>query len=334
MAEVQESGPLVDHNFENDTWRSIFGSDTAIVGDTNGGSFGLTLPPASDSVEVGSATNASRAVVSGFLLEIPAATTQSLEIPASSNGVAGRTDLIVARLNPTGFTTPPGPVRLHRIAGTEGSPTRPSYSTSATGSRDLPLYAITRKLGEALTEADVVDLRWWSGPHFLVDPEGTLPLNAPLGSHATRNGTVYRRDFVESAVDWVVEARPTRRLTGTSFTSGPAFPGWSQETTQRLVVGPDGVSVWVHIEVTKSGGQIIATSTGSLGDNEDLVTLDPAWRPQVPVSGSGYVTSDAGVERNAGIRINAAGVVQVTSTQPGASVRTVTADAFYSIATA
>lgn len=331
MAEVQVSGPLTDDNLTDDQWMAIFGSNAGIVGDTDGSAYGITLPPSSDTVQIGSATIDSRAVVGGYGHAIPEGTTQSLEIPASTNPTVGRTDLIVARYS-SAFTTAPGPVRLHRIAGTEGSAALPSHTTTLPSPVDLVLYAITRKQGEALNQAVVVDRRSRAGWHYIVPTGSALPQSAPLGARATRGGTVWRRDFVESSVDWVVESEPPTRLTGTAFTSGAAFPGWSQDSTQRLVL--DGTMLWVHVEVTKSGGQIVATSTGSLGDNQELVTLNSAWKPPVPVSCSAYVTSDGGVERNAGARINTAGVVQVTSTQPGASVRKVTVDACYSLATA
>lgn len=303
MAEVQVSGPLADYNFEDDTYRSIFGSNVAIVGDANGSAFGLTLPPASDSVEVGSPTNASRAVVSGFLLEIPVAATQSLEIPASSNAVAGRTDLIVARLNPTTFTTPPGPVRLHRIAGTEGSATRPSYGTSGTGPRDLPLYAITRKLGEALTEADVVDLRWWSGPHFLVDPEGALPLNAPLGSTATRDGITWRRDFDGTTVDWIQETIPRVVLTGT----GVATDGDDWDVLPASRLSREGVKRWANLIVNLDGDPVNPDPT--VDGERRVARVAAADRPSVSVSLAGFVQNTAGIKRAAAGRIDPDGWV-------------------------
>lgn len=338
-SDAQESGPLPgtgpSAKFTQGLWITHFGQNAGIVGDTDGTAFSLTKPPATDFVEIGSATIDSVCKVGGFPLRIPAGETQSLEIPPSlTGGTVGRTDLIVARLNTGTFTTSPGPVRLVRIAGTEGSADLPSHNTTLPSPVDLVLYQITRKQGQGLNQAIVVDRRPRTGWHYLVPAGAPLPQTAPLGSTATRDGVRWRRDFVGEAVDWVVESVPVRRLTGSSFTFGAAFPGWSQEATQRLVLGADGVSLWVHIEVTKSGGQIVVPDSGSLGDNTNLLTLNAEWKPQVPVSGSAYVTSDAAVERNAGARINATGVVQVTSAQPGASVRKVTADFYYSLATA
>lgn len=329
MAEVQVFEPELEVDFTDRGWRAAFAGRTGVVCDTNGSAFGLTKPAEGSTVEIGSPTIPSRLVVDGFGLEIPAATTQSLSVPASVGGANGRTDLIVGRL-----TAGPMDLKLHRIPGTEGSLALPAASHNATGTRDLLLYAIRRIQGQGLNQAIVTPLMPRIGHHYLVPATGTLPANASLGDIATRGGTRYRYDFVGSSVDWVVESVPIRRLTGSSFTFGAAEPGWSQEATQRLVVGADGVSLWVHIEVTKSGGEIIVSSSGSLGDNTNLLTLDAAWKPQVPVSGSAYVTSDAAIERNAGARINAAGMVQVTSAQPGASVRKVTADFYYSLATA
>lgn len=226
MAEVQESGPLLGEILTDELWRALFGAEPGIFGDTNGSAFNLTRPPASDTAEVGSASIDSTLGVGGFLLRIPAGTTQSLTIPASSNASIGRTDLIVARLNPTSYTATPGPVRLFRVAGVEGSASRPSFDDSPPGVEDFPLYAITRKQGQALTEATVVDLRIRTGPHLYVLPGVSLPQNVPLGSTADRDGITWSRELNSSGTSaWIqkVAARVVREGTAVRASNGEGF---------------------------------------------------------------------------------------------------------------
>lgn len=234
MAEVQEAGPLVGQNFTDAVWRAIFGGEPGIVGDTDGSAYGLTLPPASDSVEVGSASIESRSTVGGFGHAIPAGTTQSLEIPPSSNAPIGRTDLIVVRLAPDTYTTAPGPVRLARIGGTEGSVTRPSYDGGPPGVEDMPLYAITRKQGQALTEATVVDLRVRTGPHLYIAPNALMPTNAPLGSTATRGSLDYSYEQVSGTPTWVEKWRAREVIEGVTAVAEPG-EGFLRKDGSRMV---------------------------------------------------------------------------------------------------
>lgn len=327
MADVQQSGPLVGENLTDEAWRAIFGAETGITNDWNGTAFNLTTPPSGDDVEIGSATADSTLVVGGFMLRIPQGTTQSLEIPQSSNAGNGRTDLIVARLDADSFSEEPGPVRLHRIAGVEGSATRPSPSTGTTGVLDLPLYAITRKQGESLPQATVTDMRTRLTHHHLVPQGAPLPPAASLGDRATRDGVTYRCDRVGSAVDWVRETPIVSHRTGGQVTEGSAFPGWI--TGAACSLDSDGFWVKVHIEVEKNGSLIVADSTGAIPGHTDIVTVRPEWTPPVVVSMSGYVENDGGNRRDAGARILTNGRVVFTSTQPGAGVRRVVLDAFY-----
>ncbi|WP_460705561.1 hypothetical protein, partial [Myceligenerans halotolerans] len=176
MAEVQESGPLDGVAFTDENWGWIFGDDRGIVADTDGTAFNITLPSGSDTAEVGSATLDSIAVVVGRALRIEAGTTQSIDIPASvGGGATGRTDRIVARFDPVAFGTAPGPVRLHRIAGTEGSADAPDYDPTT----DVRLWRVTRIEGEGLNQAIAVPERSWLGRTILVEPGATLPA-APL----------------------------------------------------------------------------------------------------------------------------------------------------------
>jgi hypothetical protein len=234
MPEVQEAGPLLGQNFTDAVWRAIFGAEPSIVGDTNGSSYGITLPPASDSVELGSASIESRSVVGGFGHVIPAGTTQSLEIPASTNPTIGRTDLITVRLDQSSFTTAPGPVRVYRVPGVEGSADRPAYDGGPPGVEDMPLYAITRKQGQALTEAIIVDLRVRTGPHLYVAPGALMPTNVPLGSTATRGTIDYSRELVSGTATWVEKRRDRVVLAGSDVVQSPG-EGFLRRDGSQLV---------------------------------------------------------------------------------------------------
>ena len=257
MADVQVAEPLFGEIFTDRGWRAAFAGQTGIVCDTNGSAFGLTLPAEGSTVEIGSPSIPSRLVVDGFGLEVPAATTQSLSVPSSvGGGETGRTDLIVGRL-----ATGPINLQLHRIPGTEGSTALPSASYSPTGARDLLLYAIRRREGDGLNQAFVTDLRPRIGLHHLVPVGATLPANAPLGDRATRGGTIWRRDFVGSAVDWVQEWSPTNAAGATVYDTGwinlGLTTGWKATTGQTPQVRRMGPMVYIRGRVeTISGNNV------------------------------------------------------------------------------
>jgi hypothetical protein len=253
MPALQEkSGPLFGIAFTDDEWQTIFGSNAGIVGDTDGSAYALTLPPGTDTVELGSPTIDSRSVVGGYGHLIPAGTTQSLAIPASTNPTVGRTDLIVARLNTATFTTDPGPVRLVRIAGTEGSATPPSHNTTLPSPVDLVLYQITRKQGDGLNQATVVDRRPRSGWNYLVPGDSPLPQTAPLGSRVTRGGIIWRREFDGPSVQWVEESRDRVVLTGTDVASD----GDDYEVRSASRLSRKGVERWMNFVVALEGDPV------------------------------------------------------------------------------
>lgn len=299
MADVQEAGPLLGHNFTDAVWRSIFGAEPGIVGDHNGSAYGITLPPASDSVEIGSASIESRSMVGGFGHAIPAATTQSLLIPASSNASIGRTDLITVRLDASTFSTEPGPVRLHRIPGVEGSATRPSYDDSPPGVEDMPLYAITRKQGQALTEATVVDLRVRTGPHILVPAGVSMPTSVPLGTRATRGGAVWRYDMVGSSPDWVEEYRDRVTLTGSSATD-TFGEGFSRQSECRMDRTNKQRNLHYAVERTGDAFQLPADGEQILGfvhDEDKPAAATLAWTGQARTQAGGYAACGGIISR-------------------------------------
>lgn len=317
MAEVQDSGPLPDETFTLGRWRQMFGAEPAIVGDTDGSAFGLTLPPAGDVAEVGSATLESIAIVGGHPLIVPVGTTQSIEIPPSSNSGAGRTDIIAARWDPVAFNTDPGPVRLVRIAGTEGSSALPSYSSPL----NFPLWAVTRKLNDALNQAASRDLRVRTGRNYDVPAVGLLPQSAPMGSRAVRGETVYRRAGVGSSVQWVVESEPSTVLTGTSATRDFGI-GWQREADCRLV--RDGKQRWLHLVMNRGGnnsGDITSDSRGGIGDPH-LARLWDVDRPPsgIAVTMSGRVRSEGGATYGATGHITSTGNVYLNWFAPGVTI--------------
>lgn len=304
MAEVQLSGPLTDLNFTDDQWQAIFGSNAGVVGDTDGTAYNLTLPPATDTVELGSATIDSRSVVGGYGHVIPAGTTQSLEIPPSlTGGTVGRTDLIVARMNMATFTTDPGPVRLVRIPGTEGSAALPSHNTTLPSPVDLVLYAITRKQGEGLNQAIVVDRRPRAGWNYLIPPGAPLPQAAPLGATATRDGSKYRRDFVGVAVSWVLESAPRVVLAG----SATASDGDDWEVLAASRLSRDGVERWANLIVNLDGDPV-NPDPGVDGERR-VARIASADYPAASVALAGFVQNTAGIKRAASGRIDPDGWV-------------------------
>jgi hypothetical protein len=340
MAEVQESGPLVGQNLTDSTWRGLFGDEPGILGDTTGTAFDLTLPPASDSVEVGSASIDSLARVGGFLLKIPAGTTQSLEIPASTNAAVGRTDLIVARLDPTAFNAPPapGPVRLHRLAGTEGSTAVPAHDQGSPGGEDMPLYAITRKAGQALTQAGVVDRRVRTGPHIYAQPGVSQLGNMPLGSTATRGTRRYSRELDANGTPvWVQTSRDQEVMTGMA-----AFEGvspYARRSDSRMT--RDGDIRSLHLDVLKSGDWVETDEETGMVAPITIARIREGDRPRSALAVVGYVArvgpdggSYSDVYYPAIGQITRDGAVQVLGAAPGGTLyRRVVFTATWSVAT-
>lgn len=276
--DAQLSGPLPGEKFTVSRWVQIFGAESGIVGDTNGSAFGITLPPASDVAEIGSPSIESIAIVGGFPLIIPAGLTQSLEIPPSTNASIGRTDLIVARLDTAAFTTAPGPVRLQRFAGTEGSSALPTYDATSPSPDTLPLWAVTRKMGESLNQATVQDMRIRTAPSTLSTAEGTLPQSPPLGTRATRDGITWHREMVGSSAQWVQESWPTVVLTGNAATKS-TVAGWQRSASCRMT--RIGKMRSLHLVVTRNPGadEIRSDERGSVGGPKGLAVLHDVDRP-------------------------------------------------------
>lgn len=325
---VELSGPLPPEQFTQTLWSRHHGTEVGIRGDTDGSAFGITLPPAGDTAEFGSATVDSICKIGGYPLIVPSGTSQSVDIPAPvSGGTTGRTDLIVANFDPDTYTTAPGPVRLARIAGTPGSLERPAYDPAT----QLRLFAVRRRQGEALNQAIVGDLRSWTGPMILMAPGATLPLSAPLGTRAVRDGTIYRRDFVGVGVDWVVESAPATVISGADAIGTPTS-GWTPQAGSYLE--RNGTSRWVHGVITKAGASLDADAGGDFGGAD--VSIGRVYDIDKPPTGvvvtaSARVTAENGRTYQAGVNINDTGFIQINSTNPNIQVRTVLFDARYSV---
>lgn len=319
MAEVQTSGPLPGQKFAVGLWSTHFGFEPGIRGDTDGSAFSLTLPSGSDVAEVGSATVKSVAKINGFPLEIAAGSTQSITIPASSGGGAnGRTDLIVVRFDSAAYATSPGPVRLARIAGTEGSLDLPAYNPAT----ELRLWAVRRRQGEGLNQAIPTDLRTWTGPHLLLAPNATLPTSAPLGMRVTRGGTTYRRDKVGSSVQWVEEISALVELSGTAAVQAVDGSGWGRNSACRLV--RDGKRRWMNLVMSRGGGTDGGniTSNANSGGIGDLLMakLDDADKPGVELAMDGRCKDTSGATYDATGHITTAGNLYLSALSPGVTI--------------
>lgn len=327
MAEVQLSEPLFDTNFTDRGWRAAFAGRTGIVDDYNGSSFGLTLPAATDVAQLGSTTQPSRLAIDGYGLEIGQGTTQSLTIPASSGGgTNGRTDLIVARLNLSAYTTAPGPVRLFRIAGTEGSLSVPAATYDQDGIRDLPLYAVRRRQGEALNQAIVTDLRPRLAHNYDVPANGELPSQAPLGSVARRGSVNWRMVRVGSSTDWVEESRFRDVLTGTDVAI-QVGEGWTVRGESSITRDTGKRLMNLVVRVAKT-----TRNPNPEGDGEQRVArLAPFDRPTAPCALAASAQNTAGAVRGSTGYIDAGGWVvwnwaSTTGQFPVGSTITLTGD--------
>lgn len=191
---MELSGPLVDRNFTDETWRAIFGGDPAIVGDTTGTSYTITLPANTNDAELSAPEHDAMSVVGGFSHRIPRGETHRIEIPPATDATTGRTDVVGVLYDPT-VTSDPGPCRVTRIPGVEGSAVVPEYS--GTG-EFMHLYSIKRLAGQSLNQAVSQDLRRRRGPQLTVGRSTDLPANASLGTRLERGGVEWVRDLSEA----------------------------------------------------------------------------------------------------------------------------------------
>lgn len=197
---AQSSGPIsqgtiAERQMTDVLWRDRFGDESGVLGDLNGTAYAIVLPSDSDVAQIGSATQVSTATVAGFAHRIPADSPEPITIPAASG--SARTDIVALRYDPA-FTGLPGPVRLVRIAGTSAG--LPVYDDAQPGVEDLPLWAVTRQPGQALSQATVQRLYSRIAPVITVPVGAPLPVSSPIGTLAKQSSSSYRRDLDSSGV--------------------------------------------------------------------------------------------------------------------------------------
>jgi hypothetical protein len=293
---AEESGPLVGANFTDAQWRAIFGGEPGIVGDVDGSAYNLTLGAGTDDAQLGSTTQDSVAVVGGFMHRIAEDTTQAVTIPASTNAV-GRTDIIAVRLDSGTYTSAPGPCRLVRIAGVEGSSARPAMDEAPPGVEDFPLWAVTRKgngtTAEGLNQAAKVDLRRRTGPNLTVPASEALPVNVPIGTRARRGDAEFVREWAGSAARWAdVTARSLiRRVTPTA--SGTLSGNVNLASVQTIPARPFGDRpYWIRV----IGGAVLSCPAPRKGIARTLID-GSAWDYAEAQGGSSATQVSVRVDR-------------------------------------
>jgi len=190
----QYSAPLVGVNLSDVDWRDFGLGEAGVVADFNGSSYQLSLPTDSDVARIGSPTQRSVAHVANFKHVIPMGETEPLTIPAASG--SDRTDLVVLRYDPN-YAGQPGPVRLARIPG---SPTGVTWDDAPPGIEELPLWAITRKPGQALSQATVNRIYQRLAPNIEITDNMSLPGSSPLGSIVRQGSFVYERKLDSNGI--------------------------------------------------------------------------------------------------------------------------------------
>lgn len=209
---TQISGPIANQTFTDAQWRYIHGSEAGIVGDINGSSYAYELSTNSDAFVVGSTTQDSISVVAGFLHGILAGQSQSVTIPAPVT--ATRTDVVVVRYDPTYVPDVPNvgdtaPCRLAVVSGTEGAGV-PAHDATPPGAEDLPLFNVTRAVGQSLAQATVRDRRTRTSISLLVPTVTDVPTDAPLATrvHVEATGDDYTRVLnAQKIPTWAVRRR-------------------------------------------------------------------------------------------------------------------------------
>lgn len=273
----QTSGPLTDQTFTDAEWRETIGPEPAIQSDVDGTSYNLILSSSSDVATVGSTSQDSLAVVGGFRHKILAGQTQEVTIPAATS--AARVDLIGLQYDPTWGAASPGPVRVHRVAGTEGGGF-PAYDASQPGVEFMPLWSVTRSPGQALSQATKEDLRVRSGPNLYVNDTTDLPASVPIGTtvHVRTAGTYYRVINDQQSPVWS-QGRADDTSVAISGSAPPAGqPVYSKHFRGNLITNasgdatltypggafPHGV-VAIHLDVVvTTGAQPLTWSIGNV----------------------------------------------------------------------
>ncbi|MCZ2837132.1 hypothetical protein [Modestobacter sp. VKM Ac-2985] len=222
---TQVSAPLVNEQFTDAAWRDLFGDEPGVVGDLDGTSYNINLPPDSNVALIGSPTQDSLSRVAGFSHKIPAGQLESIVIPEAPGST--RTDLVVVRYDPANNDAP-GPCRLAIVTGTSAG--FPAYDSSAPGVEDLPLWAVTRKADEALSQATVRRLYPRLAPLLNLPLGALLPTSSPLGTLVRRGQLTYVRELDTSGVPtWI----PDRGMEQIDTLCAPDIGGPLEQNSPR-----------------------------------------------------------------------------------------------------
>lgn len=320
MAEVSLSGPTVDQDFDSDTWQAANADESGIVNDWDGSAFKLTRPSSGTEAQIGSDTLTSVAIVGGYGIRIPEGLSQTIDIPVSTNAVVGRWDLIVARYSDAWLSsTPRGPVRIHRIAGTEGSDELPDWDNRPyDGIEDVPLHAIRRVQGTTLLDSEWRDMRVRIGKSIYVPSTGKLP-GASLGSRAAKGDVEWSREMVSGSPAWVEKWRAPERLTGVDATAD-VTDYWERQSGCEM----NRVGNWrsTMLVAKRKDPSFTATSNGDMpSDNVPVMRLHLEDRPPHQIPAAAQIRANAtGSSFGAGCHIDPDGWVYLTSTNPNVPI--------------
>lgn len=288
---AQSSGPIAqgttsERQFTDVMWRDRFGDEPGVLGDMDGSAYALALPVGSDIVSVGSETQVSVATVAGFVHRIPMGSPEPITVPAASGST--RTDIIGLRYDPT-YTGLPGPVRLYRTAGTSAD--IPTYDSSPPGVEDLPLWAITRAVGQNLFQATVQRLFPRIAPSMEMPVGVDLPVNSPLGTTVCQGEFIFQRRIVGTEPAWVGRTHEEHgyvALDGTFLPDGARRVHVRRSVPVQVSNSSGGFSVPYGVTFTK------LMSVGlSAGDNEGGLAF------VTPIVANHTVTTANGVARRA-----------------------------------
>src|SRR5690606_41642287 len=117
----------------------------------------------------------------------------------------------------------------------------------------------------------------------------------------TRGGTVSRRDFVGSSVDWVVESPARVVLAGTDVATDGS--DWDVRPASRLT--RDGVKRWTNLIVGLAGGPV--NPDPNVGGERRIARVAAADRPSASVPLPGAAVNTAGQAPRPQARPGAAG---------------------------
>jgi hypothetical protein len=262
---AQASWPIVGENFSAASWRNLFGDEAGVLGDMDGSSYKITLSTNSDSASIGSTTQDSIGTVGGHGHIIPANTPESITVPPAVGGTI--THAIALKYDPTLIADLPlGPVRLALITGTSAN--LPNYDGTPPGPEFLPLWAVTRQPGQALSQAVVTQMFTRIGKNLSAHFQTPLP-PSPLGTRARWNGVDYIRELAAGIPSW----RPTTGSTA------PAPLALIATAAYNYPVGYKAATYWRESRTAHANGTLWLSAPLAGLAFRHLATLPEGFRP-------------------------------------------------------